>query len=242
MNAHNPTGRSTKLFAPLAVLCLALLGAQAARADEVIIAGTTAGSFTNALSQNTGATLMGLSFINSSFNLTTAAGVATLNGSPATPSAGTNLNNLGSFYLAVPAVGTSDLYTGATFALNITFNAPTDITGGQQHTFTAMLTGAVVRTVTATSAGVSLDFDNTPITFSFANADGTTGSFTLTIDDVNGITPNFARALTGTISNASQTPAAATPTPEPASVVLLATGLCGALTGVRRRRGRASSD
>lgn len=226
-----------RLLAALGIICLTALCSARARADEVTLAGTTAGNFTNALNQSAGPTLMGLSFVSSSFNVTTSAGSATLDGSPATPSSGTNLNNLGSFYLAPPAVGTTDIYTGSTFTLTITFTAPTEITGGQQHTFAATLTGEVIRTVTSTTAGVNVDFDNTPITFSFVNADGTTGSFTLTVNDVNGITPNFQRALTGSVSNAAQTPAAATP--EPASLLLLGTGLAGALGAARRRRVRA---
>lgn len=235
MNDTHPTTRLTKnLLAALGVLCAILLSAGAARADEVTIAGSTSGTFTNATNMNTGPSLMGLTYINSTFNVTTSGGSANLNGSPATPTSGTNLNNLGSFYLAPPPPNTLDNYNGSTFTLTITFTAPTGITGGQAQSFTATLVGHVINIPSLQSYSINVDFDNTPQVFSYTMADGSTGTFTLTVNDVNGITPNFAQAITGTFTNASQTTAASTP--EPATILLLGTGLAGAFGESRRRR------
>lgn len=215
------------------VLCFVAFAANAARADEVSLVGGTSGSFTNIGGTNTGATLMGLQYINSGFNVTTTNGARTLNGAAANPN-GTNVNNLGSFYLAPPADPTLDNYAGSAFTLVINFDAPSGIAGGQLATYTAALTGIVERIGPTQSFSVNVRFNNPVQTFTFTRADGTSGQFTLTVSDVLGITPNFARAITGTISNASETPAA--PVPEPATLALLGTGLAGLIARSRRKR------
>jgi hypothetical protein len=213
--------RTTKgVLAALGFCCLMLAGAQAARADEVTLTGSTSGSFADALGANTGSSLLDLTFNGGSFYQTTAGGGATL--------------ALGSFYLAPPADQTLDPYTGSHFTLVITFATPTGIAGGQAATFTATLTGTVVNTPLLDTYSINVKFDNPVQTFTYTMADGSTGAFTLTVNDVNGITPNFTRALTGTVSTAAQSTAAATP--EPATLVLFSTGLAGAGVAARKRR------
>lgn len=223
-----------KFLCGLGAVCFVAFAAQAARADEVTLKGTTSGSFTNLGGTNTGTTLMGLQYINSSFDAQTSGGSRTLNGAAASPG-GTNFNNLGSFYIQPPADPTLDNYLGSAFTLVINFEAPTGIDGGQMQTFSATLSGIVERVGPTQSYSVNVQFTNPTRTFTYARADGTTGAFTLTVNDINGMTPNFARAITASISNASETPAAV---PEPATMLLLGTGLAGFVARARRKRRR----
>src|SRR5215218_3780299 len=134
------------------------------RADEVFISGYTNGCFNCVAPPNTSATqtatLGGLTYVNATFAGTTAGGFRGLGGNPIAPPT-QNVNNLGAFSLAT----TPFTYTGNTFTLRVTFTAPEGIAGSNTALFSATLTGTV--TSDPNSGGVRLDFDNTPILFTF---------------------------------------------------------------------------
>jgi hypothetical protein len=153
---------------------------------------------------------------NANFTGTTNLGIGSLSGP----------NSLGSFFLSTAP---SQLVAG-NFTLNVTFTVPSGIAGGQGATYTATITGSVSPNIN--QGGVTIDFDNTPQVFTFN--DGTnTGSFSLTVADLfvqSGQAANLTAGFTG----------AQNPIPEPATMLLLGTGLSGIAAGVRRRRKAAA--
>lgn len=84
-----------------------------------------------------------------------------------------------------------------------------------------------------------------PVTTNFVNAAGAVcGAFTISADSLNLLDPiALLNGLHGNVTlDACGSCAAATPTPEPASMLLLGTGIAGFAAGMRKRRRMALSD
>src|ERR1044072_3694368 len=219
----------------LAAVAFFALAAGGARADEVFIAGFTNGCYGVACAPGASATSGGLTYSNSTFSGTTAAGFRALGGHA---KSGSNFNNLGSISLS-----TAPQSYNTPFTLQVTFTAPQGINGSNTTTFTATITGTVRSDNTG---GVFIDFNNTPQLFTFndpncepnpepqpPSAGQTTcgtGSFFFSVNDIS-IDPGQTVSVTGQITGAQQTTV-----PEPATMILLGTGISGVAAMVRRRR------
>ena len=224
-----------KTLLALAALAVITLAGVEAKADEVFIAGFTNGCFGVACAPSTTATSGGLTYSNSTFSGTTANGFRAIGGNP---NPGSNFNNLGSVSLS-----TAPQSYNTPFTLQVTFTAPQGITGSNSATFTATITGTVRSDNTG---GVFIDFNNTPITFTFndtncepnpeaqppsaGNTTCGTGSFNFSVNDIS-IDPGQTVSLSGQITGAQQSTV-----PEPATMILLGTGISGVAAVVRRRR------
>ncbi|MCA1565000.1 MAG: PEP-CTERM sorting domain-containing protein [Acidobacteria bacterium] len=202
-----------KIFAnmlkPLAmgIALIAVFGAgQIAKADPVTVSGTSSGTVT-------GTAANFLTFTGNTFTATTAGGVGSFSGA----------DRIGTFTLASTAGETP---VSGNFTLNLTFTAPAGINGGQSATYTATVSGTIS---TPNVGGVQIEFDNPIQTFTFSNASGS-GSFSIELPKLfvqSGETANLTAGLRG-----EQTAAV----PEPATMILLGTGLAGVAARIRKRR------
>ncbi|HEY5837764.1 MAG TPA: PEP-CTERM sorting domain-containing protein [Pyrinomonadaceae bacterium] len=160
-----------------------------------------------------------LGFTGNQFTGTTALGIGSLSGA----------NSLGQLSLATAPLE----LIGGIFQLNITFTAPTGIAGGQGTDYVATVLGSVSPNVD--QGGINIHFQNPTQTFTFS--DGlNTGSFSLTVADLfvqTGRTANLTAGFTG-----QQAPAV----PEPATLLLLGTGIAGVAAKLRSRRKAKLAD
>lgn len=210
-----------------------ILARGVARADEVYIQGYTNGCFNCASPVNspsdqtaaltTGVNGAGLVFRNSTFfGGDTSGGSLSFSGGPPSAQQNFNYNNLGSLSLGAGAFD----YGGNSLTLRVSFFRPLSFDGGHFQNFATTLTGSIT---SQSDGSVLIHFSGGPVTFVFSNL-AARGSFSFQVDDLI-LHPGEVAPITGRVFSAQQTAL-----PEPATLLLLGTGLAGLSAGVRRRR------
>lgn len=241
-------------FLTLSTIAIAMftVSQRVAQADELLVTGFTNGCFAtvstpcqpihSSAPHDPPPSILGLTYQNAQFRGVTANGFLAFGGNPVTPPA-QGTNNFGSFFLD-PAAG---IYDGIDFRLRITFTAPQGLTD-DSRVFVADLLGTVR---SDESGGVRIDFgeriNQQGILFTFVDLNCEpnplpshappgeqvtcgTGSFRVRVNDLS-INPGQTASLTGDVFAGEQQPI-----PEPATLILLGTGLSGVVAAVRKRR------
>jgi hypothetical protein len=196
------------MFKPLAmgIALLAIFGAGQIAKADPV---TVSGTSSGTI---TGTAANFLTFQGNNFTATTAGGVGSFSGT----------DRIGTFVLA-STIGETPV--SGNFTLNLVFTAPTGVNGGQAATYTATVSGTIS---TPNVGGVSIVFNNPVQTFTFSNATGS-GAFSITLPNIfvqSGETANLTAGLSGN----------QTAVPEPATMLLLGTGLAGVAARIRKRR------